>query len=161
MGNNRKVTDKDFVEALKNSSSIAKAIKSIGLVPAGGNYQTAKALIKKYDIDVSHMNGRGWNVGDKMGLSKINTIPLDKILVENSTYKSTYHLKKRLFSSGVKEKSCECCGLTEWLGKEISLELHHENGERTDNRIENIKILCPNCHAMTDNYRGKNKSDLK
>lgn len=55
----------------------------------------------------------------------------------------------------MKEKKCECCGRTEWLGQPIALELHHLNGIRDDLRIENLQILCPNCHAFTDNYRGK------
>ena len=56
---------------------------------------------------------------------------------------------------------CECCGLTEWLGQPIALELHHINGITTDNRLDNLVILCPNCHAQTDNYRGLNKSATK
>ena len=61
----------------------------------------------------------------------------------------------------MKEKKCECCGNTEWLGKPIPLELHHINGINSDNRIENLEILCPNCHSFTENYRGLNKSALK
>lgn len=80
---------------------------------------------------------------------------LEKILVENSTYQS-FKLKNKLLKEGLKECKCEKCNNTEWLGKPIPLELHHINGDRTDNRIENLQILCPNCHAQTDNYRGKN-----
>jgi 5-methylcytosine-specific restriction endonuclease McrA len=65
-------------------------------------------------------------------------------------------LIKRLFDSNLKEHKCEHCGKTEWLGYSIPLELHHINGIHTDNRIENLRVLCPNCHALTDNYRGKN-----
>lgn len=82
-------------------------------------------------------------------------IPLSKVLVKDKLYQS-YRLQKRLVSEGLKEHKCECCGLTEWLGKPIKLELHHINGDHTDNRLENLQLLCPNCHSYTDNYRGKN-----
>lgn len=65
------------------------------------------------------------------------------------------NIRNRLLSEGIKEHKCECCGLTEWLGHPISLELHHLNGIHTDNRLENLQVLCPNCHAQTDNYSGK------
>ena len=84
------------------------------------------------------------------------TKSLDEILVEDSSYDCTSSLKKRLFKEGVKEQKCECCGISEWLGKPIALELHHINGVHNDNRIENLQILCPNCHSQTNNYCGKN-----
>jgi Zn finger protein HypA/HybF involved in hydrogenase expression len=84
-------------------------------------------------------------------------MPIEKILVENSSYVSSNSLRKRLLKEKIKEPKCECCGATEWLGKPIALELHHVNGIKDDLRIENLQILCPNCHAFTDNYRGKNQ----
>jgi 5-methylcytosine-specific restriction endonuclease McrA len=65
-------------------------------------------------------------------------------------------LHKWLLDDGIKKHICEKCGLSTWLGKPIPIELHHINGNRFNNRIENIKMLCPNCHAFTPNYRGKN-----
>ena len=99
--------------------------------------------------------GQGWNTGLKFVPKKKEDI--ENILTANSSYQS-YKLKKRLLEEGVKEHRCENCGNTEWLGKKIPLEVHHINGDNTDNRIENIQMLCPNCHALTDNYRGKKKS---
>ena len=100
------------------------------------------------------MMGKGWNVGLKFIPKQKQS--LSEILVEHSTFISTYKLKLRLFKEGLKEKRCECCGLHMWQGREIPLELHHINGIKDDLRLENLQILCPNCHAMTDNYRGRN-----
>jgi hypothetical protein len=62
----------------------------------------------------------------------------------------------KLLKEGYKEQKCECCGLVEWLNRPIPLELHHKDGNRNNNCIDNYELLCPNCHAFTDSYRGKN-----
>lgn len=78
------------------------------------------------------------------------------ILVENSTYRNATKLKNRLIEEGLKEYRCERCKNTEWEGEPIPLQIHHVNGVHTDNRLENIQLLCPNCHSLTDTYAGKN-----
>ena len=150
-----KVTDKEFIEIVRNSLSIAEVIRKCNGVPAGGNYRSIKKRIAQLNLDTSHFTGQGWNVGERFK-SPVKAKPLVEILTENSFYQS-YKLAKRLLKEGIKERKCECCGSTTWLDKDIPLELHHINGDNTDNRLENLQLLCPNCHAMTDNYRGKNK----
>lgn len=81
---------------------------------------------------------------------------LEEILVENSPY-STGNARKRLLSSGTKAKACEECGITEWNGKSITFALHHINGINNDHRLENLCLLCPNCHSQTETYKGRNK----
>lgn len=76
--------------------------------------------------------------------------------LEKSKDIQTNKIKLKLLEEGYKEYKCENCGLTEWLGKPIPLELHHKDGNRTNNTIENFALICPNCHAFTDSYRGKN-----
>lgn len=147
-------TDEQLKKAVENNLSIAGVLKELGIVAAGGNYKTINNKIKKLNIDTSHFTGAAWNQGDRYKPIK-EAQPLKNILVENSTFKSTCHLKLRLFKEGLKLKKCECCNNTEWQGQPIALELHHINGVSDDLRLENLQILCPNCHAFTDNYRGK------
>lgn len=146
--------DEQFIDAVKTSISYAEVIRKLGLKVAGSNYDTVKRRIKELNLDSSHMRGQGWNIGRKFIPNKPK--PLSEILVKNSSFISTCKLKNRLFNEGIKERKCENCGLSVWQGYQIPLELHHKNGIKDDLRIENLQILCPNCHALTDNYRGKN-----
>lgn len=82
--------------------------------------------------------------------------PIEKILVAGRR-RARYHLKARLIKEGLKQPRCEGCGLEEWLGAPLSLELHHVNGDGLDNRLENLQLLCPNCHCQTDTWGGLNK----
>jgi len=147
-----KYTIEQLERAVKESRSIRQVLKTLGLIEAGGNYNTVSAKIRTLELDISHFNGRGWRAGSKDPV--ILPFPLEKVLVKNSTYQS-HRLKKRLIGNGLKLMQCENCNLTEWLGEVIPLELHHRNGDKTDNRLENLMVLCPNCHSFTGNYRGK------
>lgn len=153
-------TNEEFKKAVEESLSLAEVMRKLGLKPAGGNYTTVNRKIKALGLDTSHFTGQGWNVGDKYRQVK-PAKPLKEILVKDSTYTNTYKLKLRLLKEWLKEAKCEMCGNTEWQGQPIPLELHHINGDHSDLRIENLQILCPNCHAFTDNYRSKGMSAQK
>jgi DNA-binding transcriptional ArsR family regulator len=83
-------------------------------------------------------------------------LPLERLLVAD-TYRSRHNLKNRLIRAGVKQNRCEACGLTEWRGQPLSMALHHVNGDGRDNRLANLKFLCPNCHSQTENFSGRGR----
>ncbi len=150
----KKRTEAEFIEAAQASLSIAGMCKYFGLRPCGGNYKIMHKAIQEFNLNISHFTGQGWNTGLKF--KPFEAKPIENILVINSNYQS-YKLKRRLIQEGFKENICERCKLSEWQGLPIPLELHHKNGNNRDNRLENIVLLCPNCHALTESYRGKNK----
>ena len=153
-------TDNEFRQAVAQSLSVRQVLSCIGLVPAGGNYKTVHTRIRQLGLDTSHFTGKGWNTGPRFRMLG-PAFSWEGILVENSPYTSTFCLRNRLIEHGLKEERCEKCRLTEWCNEPIPLELHHVNSVNNDNRLANLQLLCPNCHAMTDNYRGKNQKRNK
>ena len=149
------ITKEQLEKAVSVSTSIASVCRYLNIRPVGGNYKTIHNKLKKWNINTSHFTGSAWNIGLKFNPNPKR--PLSEILVENSDFMSTHKLRLRLLDEGIKKHMCEKCELEKWLGQPIPLELNHINGNNTDNRIENIELLCPNCHAQTPTYRGKNK----
>jgi DNA-binding CsgD family transcriptional regulator len=86
-------------------------------------------------------------------------LPLEELLVPG-VHRSRFNVKTRIVKAGLKQKLCELCGIASWNGRPITLALHHMNGDRHDNRIENLQLLCPNCHSQTDTFAGRNGRDV-
>ena len=150
-----KYTEEEFIIAVKTSTSIRQVLNKLGLKEAGGNYSITKTRIKNLGLDTSHFKGQAWNKGKTLGPRK----PVEELLVIDRKHPyQSFKLKNRLLQEGIKIHQCECCGITEWRGKPTPLELDHINGINYDNRLENLRLLCPNCHAQTDTYRGRNKT---
>ncbi|HRY62876.1 MAG TPA: HNH endonuclease signature motif containing protein [Candidatus Paceibacterota bacterium] len=146
-------------DAVKNSKSIRQVIDKLGLVPAGGNYEQLKKYIKQEGLNTGHFTGKVWNKGLR-GIGKPR-VPLFKILTKDSPFQS-FKLKKRLFAEGIKSRNCELCGWAKTaMDGRLPLELDHINGNKFDNRIENLRILCPNCHSLQPTHRGRNQKRYK
>jgi hypothetical protein len=155
MPKKRKWTENNLRQAVISSTSMRQVLGKIGLIQAGGNYNQIKKYIKDLKINITHFKGKGWNKG-MTGIGKPR-ICIENILVNNSDFQS-YKLKNRLFEIGLKNKKCEECGWKK-ISKDgrLPLELDHINGDSRDNRIENLRILCPNCHSLKLTHRGKNR----
>ena len=140
-------TDEQLIEAIRSSSNISEVIRKIGLKSCNsGNHQTIRRKISELKIEISHFGESSY------GQLNTKPKPLCDILVENSTYVSTQNLKRKLIKLGYLNDKCAECGLMKWKGKKLSLHLDHINGINNDHRIENLRLLCPNCHSLTPTY---------
>lgn len=147
-------TKEALIEAVRESTSIRQVLFKLNLKQAGGNYAQINKYIEFYKINKRHFKGRGWNKG--LTGFRNPRISLKKIMVKNSYYQS-FKLKNRLFVSGLKFPKCEECGWAEISDDgRMPLELDHINGDSKDNRLENLRILCPNCHSLKPTHRGRN-----
>lgn len=154
MPKRRKYIKEDLEEIVQNNISVRGVLSDLGIVPAGGNYKTIQKKIQEFNIDTSHFLGQGYLRGKSHSFSK--KIPLSEILVENSSYTSTSHLKNRLLKDNLFDYKCSECSISDWNGKPLSLHLDHINGINDDHRFDNLRLLCPNCHSQTPTWTGKN-----
>jgi len=158
MAREPKYTDEQVRSAVEGAHSLAEAIRNLGLRPAGANHRSIRKLIARYGISTVHFDP---NWASRRGNHARREIPLDRVLVEHSTY-GRGHLKRRLYETGLKQRRCEMCGQNElWNGQMMSLILDHINGVADDNRLENLRIVCPNCAATLETHCGrKNRLDV-
>ncbi len=144
-------TDEDFIQAVLTSFSVRQALEKLGLNATGGNYASFHKRIKTLGVSTQHFTGSLWSkgktIGPKVAIAEYlsNKLPI-----------TSHRLRLRLIAEGIKQHQCEICLTTEWMGVPVPLELDHINGNHEDNRLENLRILCPNCHYLTPTHRGKN-----
>lgn len=150
-----KYSKEDFIKAVASSTSIRQVLISLKVSPHGGNYQTANNYIKKLSLDTSHFLGKGWNKGNSPNIY-LNRTTQDYL--DNKYPIQSNKLRLRLLREGYFEHKCYKCNNTEWNDQPIPLELEHIDGNNQNNELSNLTILCPNCHAQTLTYRGRNIS---
>lgn len=151
-----KIDDNTFTKAVQNNFSIRAVLLDLGMNAAGNAYSVFARRVKKLSLDTSHFTGKGHLKGKSHNWNY--EIPLDEILVSESDRTLTSKTKRRLIKSGLLKPFCQECGLgEEWNSKPITLQLDHVNGHKTDHRISNLRLLCPNCHSQTHTFAGKNK----
>jgi 5-methylcytosine-specific restriction endonuclease McrA len=160
MNRKRRYTDEQLIAAVEQADAIVHVLRTLGLREAGGNYLTIRQRIKALGLETSHWRGQAWLRGKKNPHAWKRKLPMETILVKDSTYVQSNDLKKRLIAEGYFVYRCMSCQLDAWLSEPIPLELHHVNGDRMDHRLENLQLLCPNCHALTPTYRARNKGKI-
>jgi len=145
-----------FTNIIKNSHSLKEVLLKINLRAAGGNYKTIHKYIHELKLNTSHFTTK-----EEYGRNISNKKPIGFYLIKNNKTSSGTHLKKRLYKEGLLKNICCKCGQGEiWNGEKISLVLDHKNGNHYDWRLENLRIVCPNCNATLDTHCGKNKNRI-
>lgn len=155
-----------FREIVRGAFSFNDVRIKLGYKPSGGIQKYLRIACVKHGISTAHFTGQLWSKGktsvedpriDKA--ASRNRLPFNKIFCKNSIYKGNNQgMLKRLIAEGIKEYKCEECGLSEWRGKPLTLQVDHINGDKIDNRIVNLKVLCPNCHSQTSTFGNKKRA---
>lgn len=156
--NRYKYSEDQLREAVASNISARATLLSLGMAAKGGGYKPLIRLIKLLNIDTSHWLGYGHLKGKTHNYTPPR--PLEEILKQDSSAQS-YKLKTRIIKEGLLKDECSVCGIVDWHGQKLSLHLDHINGDSCDNRLENLRLLCPNCHSCTSTYCGRNKKNKR
>lgn len=149
-----KIDYNDILDAINSTNSMRMAAKKLNI-----KYSTFRRKATKFGLYKPNQGRKG--VKREEYENESQTIPLESILNGDFPFYGTHNLKKRLFKSGVKENKCEVCGISEWMGEKIVCELDHIDGDSRNHRLENLRIICPNCHSQTKTYAGRNIKNKK
>lgn len=128
-------TDEELIQFVNQSISFSEVAKKLGYT-SGSGINTIKKILTEKNIDTSHFKGQAWNRNDE----ELSWGTIKKQFLQTKPYK------------------CECCGISSWNGKDLSLTVHHKDGDHCNNDFSNLQILCPNCHSQTENFCSKNRT---
>lgn len=151
----RKFTDASAVEAIKDKSlcSVSAVLKKLGMPPeSGSTHRLIRTIATKYGLDTSHWLGQAW----ARGIHESKKSDADYFCIRKARISGEWLLKS-ILRRGLATRQCNQCKLTTWMKKPIPIEVHHINGNPLDNRIQNLEVLCCNCHALTPNFGRKNR----
>ena len=152
-GKNKSFTLEEFQAICENSESVREVVQKLGYAPnGGGTAARVKRDIENNNIDISHFTGQAHT----KNIGKYKT-PIEDYLT-NKVKITSHKLRLRLLKEGIFEYKCAYCGNSEWLGQPIPLELHHKDGNKDNNNLDNLELRCPNCHYFTETYKTKNWS---
>lgn len=153
-----KLNDEEFIDLVKSSLNISEVLFKLGYSTKGNSWGYSQVKQRMTDLNLSGKDFRGKSV-------IFNNLPTKQISPERLLCKNSKHnrcvLRRYIISNQLIPYKCNICGITEWQGKTLSLELDHINGENNDNRLENLRFLCPNCHSQTDTYGSKNSKPVQ
>lgn len=151
----RSYTDEELINAVKISKSYSNVIRILGLKQAGGTQKNIKAHVERLKCDVSHFTGMLWSKG-KTKLDDPRIGNAEDIFVQNSKSSKSY-IRNLVIKTKVIEYKCQLCSNSgTWNNKALKLQLDHINGDPRDQRLENLRFLCPNCHTQTETYCASN-----
>lgn len=148
------ISDDTLRLAVQDSKSMAAVLRIVNLDYNGGNISWLKNKISKLSLDISHFTGAAHALGKS--LPSFYKYELSSLLVKDSAYVYNTRFKDRLIKENILEERCAVCSATHWNNAPLALQLDHINGVNNDNRVENLRLLCPNCHSQTPTFAGRN-----
>lgn len=155
MGPHYKTTNEEFKKAVEESQTYSDVMRKLNLVGGGDVRRSVQRRVAKLELDDSHLLQQKWRKG-LPSKHKNREVPLDKLFVKG-VKRDSHNLKLRLIREGLLERECSSCGLIQWMEQPIPLSLDHIDGDHLNNLMENLRVLCENCHALTPTWRGRNR----
>lgn len=143
------ISDEEILSAVSSSATMAEAARKLEM-----DFRSFRNRARKLEVYTPNQGHKGIDLGEHRYRAP-NKFSLDEILSNSRPYQS-YKLKLRLIEAGIKENKCEVCGITSWNGKEINCQLDHIDGNKNNNALDNLRIICPNCHSQTETFGFKN-----